>query len=286
MNINRGTFNFTAVGPCPKNGNVCSQYILAKLLLGNIFVKRGAVNFKQSVDYSSLTPVVQTNSSGAAFLQFIVNEGICNTSAAFIKKTLPDNRPFFDDLLWEYSNYFEQTCKGSHTSAFIFLYRVIERMSFSIPALYFSCSNDYYATFNDVKNILDEDGQGELGLLKKFIDQNNFLDSTEKSVIYDINFVSSYGLETKFFNAIKTKIKPELKSSDITIHKMQIEFINILGFFINTRNRFFHSKTGKGQFNIRAHEIEDTDGFFSILNPVFCSYASFLVLRSISKKYQ
>ena len=286
MNIVRGSFRYTALGPTPNNSNACSQYILTKMLLGNFFIKRGPVNYKQTTDYSKLTPVQQTRSSGEAFSQFIVNEGIASTSAGFIKKTLPDNRPFFEDLLWEYSNYFEQTCKQAHTSAFIFLYRIIERTSFSIPALYFSCSSDYYATFTDLQKILEEEGQGELGLLKKFLSQNNFLDGNEKSVLFDINYISNYGLEKKFFNSVMSKIKPELKSHDISINQMQIEFINILDFFIKTRNRFFHSKTGKGQGNIKAQEIENTDEFFSVVNPIFCSFASFVVLRSISKKYQ
>lgn len=152
--------------------------------------------------------------------------------------------------------------------------------------MYFSCSNDFYATFGDLQKILDEGGQGELGLLKKFLIQNSFVDQNEKSVIFDINFMSNSNLETNYFNTVLNKIKPNLLSQDINIHKMEIRFIDILDFFVKTRNRFFHARTGDGQKNIRAHEIVNTDEFFSIINPIFCSFASFIVLRSIAKKYQ
>lgn len=286
MLIQRGPFSYSAAGAVPTNASACNQYILTKLLLGNITIKNGHNVYRQLIDYSKLTPVSQTLSNGKSFLDFIQSEGIAQTSSEFVTRTITDNRPFFEDLLWEYSNYFYQTGKGSHTSAFIFLYRTIERASYSVPALYFSCSNDYYATFNDLQKIITDGGNGELGLLKKFINQNNFVDQNEKSVIFDINYLSNYGLETKYFNTVINKINPSLTSQDINIHKMQITFINILDFFIKTRNRFFHSRTGDGQNNIRAHEVENTDEFFSILNPIFCSFASFIVLRSIAKKYQ
>ena len=286
MNIQRGPFSYLAVGAVPTNANACNQYILTRILLGNVNIKNNHNIYKQSIDYSKLTPVLQALPNGKVFLDFIQSEGIAQTSAEFISRTITDNRPFFEDLLWEYSNYFDQTGKGAHTSAFIFLYRIIERASYSVPALYFSCSNDYYATFSDLQKILNEGGQGELGLLKKFLNQNNFIDQNEKSVVFDINYMSNYGLEIKYFNVVRTKVQPVLVSQDVNIFKMQISFINILDFFIKIRNRFFHSRTGDGQNNIRAHEVENTDELFSILNPIFCSFASFVVLRSISKKYQ
>jgi hypothetical protein len=286
MKITRGPFNYSSPGPTPNNAQNCNQYILTRLLLGNLKISYENKRHDQILDYSKLTPIQQTQSNAKAFSDFISNEGIAKSVNSFITKTITDNRPFYEDLLWEFSNYFHQTGIGSHTAAFIFLYRVLERVSYSIPALYFSCSNDYYATFNDLQNILNEGGQGELGLFKKFISQNNFLDQNEKSVIYDINFSSQSSLESKYFNTVQSKIKPNLAFHDISIHKMQIRLVDILDFFKNTRNRFFHSRTGDGQRNIRAQEIENTDEFFSIINPIFCSFSSFIVLRSITKKYQ
>jgi hypothetical protein len=286
MIIQRGIFEYSTAGKLPSNAQNCSQFILAKMLLGNFTIKNNRISYKQTTNYSTLTPTVQTDKNTKAFINFLKSEGIGKTQLGFIKKVIPDNRPFFEDLVWEYSNYFYQTGKGSHTSAFIFLYRIIERISYSVPALYFSCSNDYYATFTDLYKILNDKGQGELGFLKKFLKQNSFLSSSEKSVLFDLNFTSSHGLESKYFDTIENIIARDLYSKDKTILNMKIEFLNILELFKNIRNRFFHFRTGDGQNNIKSRDIENSDELFSILNPIFCSFSSFIALRSISKKYQ
>lgn len=95
MNLNRGPFSYLALGAVPTNANVCNQYILTRLLLGNIKIINGNNVYRQQLDYSKLTPVLQPHTNGKAFVDFIKNEGISQSGKAFVNKTIGDNRPFF-----------------------------------------------------------------------------------------------------------------------------------------------------------------------------------------------
>ena len=92
--------------------------------------------------------------------------------------TRADNRDFYREILSEFLNFQIQAERGNDTSAFVFLYRILERISYSVPLLYTSTQSDFRGTFKDLKSILDADadGDGELGLFKKFLGKGQFSD--------------------------------------------------------------------------------------------------------------
>lgn len=268
----------------PKHAERSMQYLLVRLLIGSLSLKKGPNRILQKIDYSTLTPIVQTKSARDAFSDFLGSYSLGDLKTQnFISRTLSDNRRLYHEILCEFVFYFVQTHRNSHTAAFVFLYRALERVSFSIPLLYCSRSRDYYNTFRDMKALFSDVGDGELGLLKKFIGQRQFVDDIKLQVIYDVQFDGTYSSE--YFNVGK-KYCEKAENIDSNLKKFSVQYQHVLDWFVSIRNRFFHSKTGDINFNIKGSELNDPDEFFGQINPIFCSFLSVIVLHSISHKYR
>lgn len=272
------------VGKLPKDAEHSMQYLLVRLLIGAFSLQKGTAKILQKTDYSALTPVGQTKSVSDAFRDFLTSYSLSDLSTQkFIAKTIPDNRRFYQEILCEFVFYFIQSHKGCHTAAFVFLYRALERISFSVPLLYASRSHDYYNTHKELKAIFSLQGDQDLGLLKKFIEQRKFIDDLKLSVMYDVKFSGNNAAEC--FDLAK-KFCTNAENIDPNLHQFGVQFQHVIGWFIVTRNRFFHSRTGDASFNIKGTELNDPDEFFGQINPVFCSFLAIIVLQSISHKYQ
>lgn len=276
--------SLVSVGNLPKNAEHSMQYLLVRLLIGAFSLHKGSAKISLKTDYSVLTPVRQTKNASVAFGDFLNSYSLGDLKAQqFITKTLPDNRRFYQEILCEFIFYFVQSHKGCHTAAFVFLYRALERISFSVPLLYSSRSIDYYNTHKDLKAIFSLPGDQDLGLLKKFIEQRKFIDDLKLRVVYDVKFSGDNAAEC--FELAK-KFCSHAENIDPTLHQFGVQFQHVLGWFISLRNRFFHSRTGDTDFNIKGTELHDPDEFFGQINPVFCSFLAIIVLQSISHKYQ
>jgi hypothetical protein len=260
------------------------QYLLARLLIGAFSLHKGAARIPQKIDYSILTPVAQTKDARVAFGDFLNSYSLGDLRPQqFIAKTIPDNRRFYHEILCEFVFYFIQTHKGCHTAAFVFLYRALERVSFSVPLLYASRSTDYYNTHKELKAVFSLQGDQDLGLLKKFIGQRKFIDDLKLRVVYDVKFSGGNAFEC--FELAK-KFCDHAENIDPNLFQFGVQYQHVLGWFISIRNRFFHSRTGDTDFNIKGTDLHDPDDFFRQINPVFCSFLSVIVLQSISHKYQ
>lgn len=247
----------------PVNAEKSNQYLLVRSLLGSIDIQTGGRSIAQTRDYSVFPGVDQALSAASAFQKFLKVYGLGCTPEAFIKRTAADNRAFYQDLLAEFSNYFLETERGSHTSAFVHLYRILERLSYSIPLLYCSLSRDYMGTFSDLKAMFasDNDRSGEFGLFNKFLSQGKLIDTTLLDSAYRIDFSASPINKRRHFELIQ-RHSDKFIGADDTTYQVEIKFRDVPELLRNVRNRFFHFRTGDGQRNISMREIYDTNGFF------------------------
>lgn len=284
MDVTIDGVSLESLGNIPKNSDKSFQYLLIRTLIGTVKLRRNSIQASQDTDYSSLPPVPQAESPRRAFDLFLKAYGINGSTKRFISATSSDNRSFFRDLLGEYTNYFIQTKKENHTAAFIFLYRILERLSYSTPLLYCSTKSDYIGTFNDLKALFDSQATGELGLFRKFINQGKFIENVKLDITYTIDFCSANGYQSKYFDLV-TKHYTDFPLQDKAISQVSIEFRKVSSLIIQLRNRFFHSKTGEQKENIRIEEVIDSDEFFSCLNKTFCSFLSIVTLQTIAKTY-
>ncbi|WP_418122517.1 hypothetical protein [Variovorax sp. 160MFSha2.1] len=235
------------------------------------------------MDYSSLPASTQTKTPAVAVKDFLVSYAVGGSVARFVKLTRADNRDFYRDILSEFLNYYIQAARGNNTSAFVFLYRILERISYSVPLLYTSTQSDFRGTFKDLKAILNADVEGELGLFKKFLGKGKFIDPLKLQVVQKVSLSTAVG-GAAYYDLTCNRFS-NFSSKDPAIHQVEIKFSDIPEFLITIRNRFFHLRTGDGRENITANEMLDSDEYFGKINPVILSFLAIVTLQTISAKY-
>ncbi len=284
MSVQISGTTLEGLGNIPKNAEHSYQYLLIRLLLGTATVSRGSTRSKQAMDYSSLPATVQTKTPAIAVNDFLTSYSIGGSVNRLIKLTLGDNREFYKEILSEFLNFQIQTTRGNSTGAFVFLYRILERISYSIPLLYTSTQSDFRGTFNDLKSILNADIEGELGLFKKFLGKGQFIDSLKLEVVQKISFSTVGGHGANYYNLTCTRFA-KFESKDQANHEVEIKFSEIPEFLITIRNRFFHSRIGDGKKNITTIEMPDSDEYFGKINPIIASFLAIVTLQTVAAKY-
>lgn len=285
MLITKDGVSYPAIGSIPANAENSFQYLLVRLLIGAMQVSKGTTKVKQDYDFSTLPQCKQLRTPASAFADFLSSSNIGSNSQRFVKVTCIDNREFYRELLAEFANYFIQTGRENHTTAFIHLYRVLERLSYSVPLLYCATQTDFMGTFKEMKSLFKEELQGELGLFKKFLDAEKFIDKLKLDATFFITFTSTNGYQSNFFNLTK-RLYTAFESIDPANHQVELKFKNIPNLLISIRNRIFHARTGDGQSNAKMQEILDSDEYFKCMNSVFCNFLSIVTLQTIAYKYQ
>lgn len=278
-------FEFNLIGAQPADADKSIPYQLLRLLIGTATIRLNNISVEQRTDFSNLMPSKQSLSPKKAVDKYFSEFSISTNQKKFIRESILGNRQFFKDILCEYAHYFYQTKKQSHTAAFVYIYRIMERMFYSVPLIYTQTQNDYYATFKELKEILNEEKVGEMGLYKKIVAQGKFIDKTKLDLLYTIDFSSSAN-SREFYNLTEKKFSSGFDSADPASAELKIKFREIPGLLTLLRNRFFHTRTGDGQANIRAEEIVSSDEYFKFLNPIFCSYLSVVILHIIAISFK
>lgn len=179
------------------------------------------------------------------------------------------NKEFFTRLENEFCNFLVYNAKGSHTTAFVFIYRILEVMSYSFPLIYSAKTYDFKHTYGILKEIFDSNtgnSKGELGFLKSAI-QVIFKESELMDTSVDIELNEELEKNEKLYKAIRSVVKEQSIYHQDTVpnSKISICFGQVSSFIITLRNRFFHL-FNRGDKNLESHEIIDPDYFFSKLN--------------------
>lgn len=179
------------------------------------------------------------------------------------------NKEFFSRLENEFCNFLVYNAKESHTTAFVFLYRILEVISYSFPLIYAAKTYDFKHTYGILKEIFDSNSggsKGELGFLKSAI-QVIFRESQLMETSVDIELNEELEKNEKIYNAIRSVVKEQgiYHQDTVPNAKICICFGQVSSFIIALRNRFFHL-FNRGDKNLESHEIIDPDYFFSKVN--------------------
>lgn len=200
------------------------------------------------------------------------------------KKFLFGNFGFFERLNNEYSNFYYHTVRNSHTTAFIYIYRILETISYSFPLIYASKAEDFKGTYSFLKDCFssnkgDKD-KGELGFFKSFV-RIVFKDDPmfENSLRVDIAAETTEAQQL-IFNSFKKACPEDIFDSNDTLEpeRIAIKFSEYSSFIINLRNRFFHL-FNSGQSNLESNEIYDSDHFFSLTNNQSINWLSIILVE-------
>ncbi|TVQ51080.1 MAG: hypothetical protein EA366_15990 [Spirulina sp. DLM2.Bin59] len=198
----------------------------------------------------------------------------------FLNSQRFSNRSFYKNILSELSYFFYYQKKEAYLSAFIFLYRVLEHISYALPLIYVSKTDDFKETFNFLKRLMTKDA-GELGFFKKFIDTVYKDDPIRES---SVDFEISLNTESEQSNTYKLLFglcKSEMiADSTLEPRVLSIKYTEVGSFLITIRNRFFHYMNS--QRNIESSNIPDIDVIFSLTNKKFLYWISTIFLAVIS----
>lgn len=277
--FNEHTSNLSvAANPSPK-------VILLRGLIGSIKIKHNfsQQEFDQTTDYfdlananAGLTPIERLR-------QYISQEYTTDELGAIFKnrKFLHQNQLFFERLKNEFSNYYFYENKQSHTTAFAYLYRILETISYAFPLIYAAKTEDFKGTYTFLKECLAGGKEkGELGFFKSFIKVVFETDPLFESSI-NINIIAdTEDLQQVFFDSFKKACSDESIYADDTDEPriLSVKFPEYSSFIICLRNRFFHL-FNSGQPNLQSDDIIDADHFFKLVNKQTANWISLVLLE-------
>jgi hypothetical protein len=256
---------------------------LFRLLTGSTTISNNITGeiIPQNQNYSILGKKEVKRFSKKMFLEYFSSATRLEDIDEYLRSANKKNSKLFDDVIHEFCYYFFYSHKGDHTLAFLHVYRILERMSYTFPMLYASAATDYVGTFSKLQNYFKKP-DSELGFFKLFIE--DFFD--EESLEYKVKFnitayneeirVKYYGVLMQLCNSNSPQIEVIAnKPTDITIKNK--DTLNLL---IHLRNRYFHFRSG-GEKNISSTELIDPNGFFCLVNDHFINWIAIIYFHLI-----
>lgn len=258
--------------------------LVLRLLSGNVELTHNYTNkkIKSRKNYfsSDLAPFANWNTEFPAYFSDSTSS---EDLALFIDNTKYVNRKFYSVILSEVSQFIFHTNRKSHTSAFIYIYRILEKISYAFPLIYTSKTQDFQQSFNKLKELMKGDGEKkELGFFKTFIDMLYSDDSISDTSV-DIRFsVSDSNVKNQMFQEVKRVTSNDAIHGDTDEPDMlSIKYCEMGSFIISVRNKFFHNLNG-GAKNIESNKIVDSDKLFSFINPMAMYWIAMVLLEVVS----
>ncbi|RZF62196.1 hypothetical protein [Sphingobacterium corticibacterium] len=257
-----------------------SSYNILRVIIGNVIITNIGTESSTSIFENFLAKWYEFSEekSFEENVAKILNESLETSDLKlffFDRRYNLKNKDFFNRLENEFCNFLTYETKGSHTTSFVFLYRILEVVSFSFPLIYASKTYDFKHTYGILKEMFDSNNgnsKGELGFLKSAI-QVIFKESELMNTSVDIEFDETLEKSEKIYTAIRNVIKDQniFHGDTIENSKISICFGQVSSFIISLRNRFFHL-FNRGDKNLESHEIVDPDYFFSKINKQLFSW--------------
>lgn len=255
--------------------------LILRILSGNVEITHNysdnSIKNRKNYFYSDLTRFQNWN---LEFPRLFSEETTSSDLAEFITQTRFVNRSFYKVILAEISHFILHEKKTSHTSAFIFLYRILEKISYAFPMIYASKSQDFLRSFNELKTLMAGSGEKkELGFFKTFVETIHHKDPIANTSIDITIDAKNSSVQEQMFKALKEV------ASDSSIHEdtreygmLSIKYCEMGSFIITIRNRFFHNLNGSAN-NIESNKIVDSDEIFSFINPMAMHWLSQILFK-------
>lgn len=259
--------------------------LIVRLLSGAIKVEHISTSkaFHQKENYFTADLQGYSQYWDKRFPQLIAENYTLEHFAEYVDSAKLQNKAFYKNILSELAYYFYYQKRGIHSSAFVFLYRALEHVSYAFPLIYASKTDDFSKTFNFLKELMSGDkNAGELGFFKSFIKTVYSDDAIYESSVDFPMLLDTEAEQSKAFHLLKSLCKGDMiaESTD-SPRLLSIKYIEVGSFIIAIRNRFFHYMNG-GAKNIETSNISDVDTLFSLVNKKCLYWLSTVLLAVIS----
>ncbi|HSD06512.1 hypothetical protein [Flavobacterium sp.] len=173
------------------------------------------------------------------------------------------NRKFYKSIEVELIKCLIAYKSDKFLESFIYLYRIIEGISYSIPLIFISKKDDYNKTYHDLQSYFGKDKDGELLFFKRFVSET-FKDEDfySSNITIDLNLVDIEELRPKYYELYLKKVNEKFVLDKSENSFIKIKFIGYYDLLIELRNRFFHNLKGSWQENFDSTELMFPDQFF------------------------
>lgn len=173
------------------------------------------------------------------------------------------NRKFYKSIEVELIKCLIAYKSDNFLESFIYLYRIIEGISYSIPLIFVSKKDDYNKTYHDLQSYFGKDKDGELLFFKRFVSET-FKDEDfySSNITIDLNLVDIEELRPKYYELYLKKVNEKFVLDKSENSFIKIKFIGYYDLLIELRNRFFHNLKGSWQENFDSTELMFPDQFF------------------------
>ncbi|AYO77454.1 hypothetical protein [Sphingobium yanoikuyae] len=190
------------------------------------------------------------------------------------------NRKFYVDIRNEISYCLFALSSDRATEAFLFLYRVLERLSSACPLIYISRERDFRTAHSFLAGIFTENKTpGELALLQSFI--KNYADSEEMFrensidfAIEDLASEPSQEMIRQWKNVIRKEVPHLIIDEDLGV--ITCKFKDAVSLIVTIRNRCYHNKSAHVNFNLT--KIGGSEPLFKMVMPKLMYWFSYLFI--------
>ena len=270
--------------------NSPQSLVLFRLLLGGVRVRKvGGDSATQRINYFCVgAPEISGYSLHTELSRAFPNLGAQDRAGSFLPVTLlkplenffsaaGSRKGFFDVLLNELARALIADAKGNHLSAFVYVYRAIEHMSYALPLFHARHSRDYIKAFHDLRALIST-GDGELKFCGKFIKALFEGDPILSTHVYDVDYPAPYA--TRYSSYLQSN---HSKLCTRTALGASVGFLDSFDFIVDVRNKFFHHLSGSNQ-SASSRDIPDADVFFNPLNKIALSVVALVLGRIIASE--
>ncbi|NSY19072.1 hypothetical protein [Neorhizobium sp. AL 9.2.2] len=188
------------------------------------------------------------------------------------------NKGFYIEVLAELGFLLKSVGDGKFTESFLYIYRILERISVACPLIYISNEKDFRTAYSFLSSIYeDKKAQGELIMLQRFLQHYSGLNDSFAGATLDFSLAELEGdLAIELIDEFKTIIVPEVKSLVIDEENgtISVPFKDVGSFVVTVRNRTFHNLGARANFNLSR--IGGSEPLFALLVPTLIYWFSYV----------
>ena len=151
-----------------------------------------------------------------------------------------------------------------YLESFLFVYRLIEGISYSLPLIYTSKATNYKKSFQALQSFMSKNNSnGEIKFFKNFVAEIYSDEAFFRSTIdIDLNLIPIEELREPYYNLYKSNIEPDYITEETENEELKVNFLGFLSFMVTLRNRYFHFLQGSWQENLSSSQVIHPDMFF------------------------
>jgi hypothetical protein len=251
--------------------------LLLRLLTGTTEIRcnKTADVISQPIDYSTLKWRHNSRITRGILRRAIRPVGLADYDRS-IQQTNSQHFVFYSDIYYEFCAYFFKQHHQNYLSAFVHLYRILERISYAFPLFWAARAKNYERTFETLRKYFSDPKIGELGVFKKFVP--DFMPTTALQLQLDLNIVSAHAdWQRRHYELLLSLLASNVVAFN-PHSQVTMRYENLIDLMITIRNRYFHALTGHSN-SFNAQQMVDFDEFSSFLNPDIANWLAFILFQ-------